>query len=421
MNTKIKESKAHLYYFLIIIFLSALPKVVFGSAQHDKNKNTINYQDASETIHNKDTQMKKMIKMLDQLDKIDFQDALSQAKDNIKASNYRDAENSLSKASSFANDNEDYYMLKKIKNDLIAKIKFDNEINNVRMHIFSRNFHKASTTLKGAPKYSRSTEDQLLLSAIQNELSREIKLQKSEDRAQREYEQEKRRLARMKREATYNEPVIDDSNKWYGTATSFIQDVADGVSKAQQESYERSRKRLSAKNSRNQQAKIKQQQRELDDENSLRQQKSDQERQARVRNIKIAEARKKKTLAAIERALDDQKRAAVKSPDARPQISPQYRNEKLSGYTKHGTDKGVSLYYKTGKFGVTFKIENATNKAVDAIIFDVKGDWKDNKTRMKSLNLYSIPPGKIRGVSYDQSDNYSELKSWSFERWSWSN
>ena len=93
----------------------------------------------------------------------------------------------------------------------------------------------------------------------------------------------------------------------------------------------------------------------------------------------------------------------------------------LSGYTKHGTSNGVTLYYKVKDYAIHFKAENNTGKTVHVRIYDVSAQWSDNRTRVKDVKITYVPKGKIRTGTYDHADNYSKINgSWKFDSWAWS-
>lgn len=48
----------------------------------------------------------------------------------------------------------------------------------------------------------------------------------------------------------------------------------------------------------------------------------------------------------------------------------------------------------------------------------VTGTWSDGKTRTKNVFIKWIPAGQSRDEIYWQTDNYSTLKTWNFDRWS---
>lgn len=91
-------------------------------------------------------------------------------------------------------------------------------------------------------------------------------------------------------------------------------------------------------------------------------------------------------------------------------------------YVKHGTTSvaggSATLYYKVTDNGVRFKLENKTNVTLYCKIVKVTGTWSDGKTRAKNVFIKWIPAGQSRDEIYWQTDNYSTLKTWNFDRWS---
>jgi len=102
-------------------------------------------------------------------------------------------------------------------------------------------------------------------------------------------------------------------------------------------------------------------------------------------------------------------------------IATNVKAQNLEGYTYQSTVNGVSLYYKVGEYGITFKVKNERNKMIHVKIYNVTSQWSDNRTRTKDVEITYIPEGQIRGGSYDHSDNYSKMVGkWSFDSWKWS-
>lgn len=94
--------------------------------------------------------------------------------------------------------------------------------------------------------------------------------------------------------------------------------------------------------------------------------------------------------------------------------------QSVEGYTHHGTSNGVSLYYKQHKYGVTFRAVNKRNKYVYVKVFNVVSKWTDGRTRKKDVNIGFVGAGKASNGGGLNLDNYSKIKSWSFDSWKWS-
>ncbi len=94
--------------------------------------------------------------------------------------------------------------------------------------------------------------------------------------------------------------------------------------------------------------------------------------------------------------------------------------QSVEGYTHHETSKGVSLYYKQHKYGVTFRAVNKRNKYVYVKVFNVISKWTDGRIRKKDVNIGFVGAGKASNGGGLNLDNYSKIKSWSFDNWKWS-
>lgn len=95
-------------------------------------------------------------------------------------------------------------------------------------------------------------------------------------------------------------------------------------------------------------------------------------------------------------------------------------SQNLDGYTLHGSSDGVSLYYKQQEYGVTFRAVNKRNKYVYVKVFNVVSTWTDGKTRQKDVNIGFVGKGKASNGGNLNVDNYSKIKTWSFDKWQWS-
>ena len=95
-------------------------------------------------------------------------------------------------------------------------------------------------------------------------------------------------------------------------------------------------------------------------------------------------------------------------------------SQNVDGYKYHETSNGVSLYYKQHDYGVTFRAVNKRNKYVYVKIFNVVSKWTDGRTRQKDVNIGFVGAGKASNGGGLNLDNYSKIKSWSFDSWKWS-
>lgn len=95
-------------------------------------------------------------------------------------------------------------------------------------------------------------------------------------------------------------------------------------------------------------------------------------------------------------------------------------SQNVNGYKLHGSNNGVSLYYKQSDYGVTFRAVNKTNKYVYVKVFNVVSTWTDGRTRRKDVNIGFVSAGKASNGGGLNLDNYSKIKSWSFDKWRWS-
>ena len=95
-------------------------------------------------------------------------------------------------------------------------------------------------------------------------------------------------------------------------------------------------------------------------------------------------------------------------------------SQNVDGYTYHGSSDGVSLYYKQSEYGVTFRAVNKRDKYVYVKIFNVVSKWSNGKTRRKDVNIGFVGAGKASNGGGLNLDDYSKIKSWSFDSWKWS-
>lgn len=94
--------------------------------------------------------------------------------------------------------------------------------------------------------------------------------------------------------------------------------------------------------------------------------------------------------------------------------------QNVDGYTYHGSSDRVSLYYKQTEYGVTFRAVNKRDKYVYVKVFNVVSKWSDGKTRRKDVNIGGVRTNNASNGGGLNNDNYAKIRSWSFDRWEWS-
>ena len=101
-------------------------------------------------------------------------------------------------------------------------------------------------------------------------------------------------------------------------------------------------------------------------------------------------------------------------------LSLEMTGQSVEGYTYHGTDGNVSLYYKQNKYGVTFRALNRRNKAVYVKVNNVKSSWSNGQNRRKTVHIGFVKSGGASNGGGLNLDNYAKIKGWSFSGWQWS-
>ncbi len=162
-------------------------------------------------------------------------------------------------------------------------------------------------------------------------------------------------------------------------------------------------------------------------------QRNDEQRQRQIEAERQAEVDRQRQAAARQREEDAARRAAearAKAEEAARLVranilenAAKLRTEILaSGYIEHGTSNGVTLFIRKDKSGVNFKAVNENEYSCRVVISQVTGEWTDKKIRVNDLPITYLKPGSANnpGIEgrYHQSDNYSDLVSYTFKSWS---
>ncbi len=95
-------------------------------------------------------------------------------------------------------------------------------------------------------------------------------------------------------------------------------------------------------------------------------------------------------------------------------------SQNVDGYTFHGSDGGVSLYYKQHDYGLTFRAVNKRNKPVYVKVVNVVSTWSNGRTRRKDVNIGFVGSNRASNRGGLNTDNYAKMKSWRFDSWKWS-
>lgn len=95
-------------------------------------------------------------------------------------------------------------------------------------------------------------------------------------------------------------------------------------------------------------------------------------------------------------------------------------SQNVAGYTFHGSDGNVKLYYKQSEYGLTFRAVNKRDKAVYVKVVNAVSTWTDGKTRRKDVNIGYIGSNKAANGGGLNNDNYAKITGWKFDKWLWS-
>ncbi|TXD52546.1 MULTISPECIES: hypothetical protein [unclassified Polaribacter] len=95
-------------------------------------------------------------------------------------------------------------------------------------------------------------------------------------------------------------------------------------------------------------------------------------------------------------------------------------SQSTAGYTYHGTDGEVSLYYKVSDYDVIFRAVNQNERTVYVRVHNVSSSWSNGKTKKKTVNIGYVRSGGASNRGGLNLDNYAKLKKWSFSGWEWS-
>ena len=266
---------------ILALLLLALPALSRATTQTLPGERTIT---VSQPDSNPPQGPMKMLRLLDQLDRLDFDDAIRKAEACLARMDLPCARTHIDEAAPFANDPESRKRLSGIETRLAVKLRFSEALNRAQLAVLERDFHQAERDLLLADQNALDAKDRSRLSALSQALSEERRQVEREKREQAELERQQRELANLKRESR-NTP--HETNEWVGTAMTFIDQMTKEATRIQQQEHARTMARIAAE--RAMKKRMAAQKREVHRRNAEYRKKRQREEEARKREKRRVE------------------------------------------------------------------------------------------------------------------------------------